>query len=87
MLLTAIGLILPVVLLMVGLDAGVFKKAYDYFFPLNDELWYMDKEEMDTLVCDANKKPLNISDLPVKHRTIKLRFLDLKSRVCRPFSS
>lgn len=49
------------------------------------EFWYLDKIEQDLLVCNGQKKPLKVAELPSKHRTIKLRFIELKSKVCRPF--
>lgn len=51
-----------------------------------EEFWYLNKEEIETLSCEDNIKHTNVSSLPKNHRTIKLRFLDLKSKVCRPFS-
>jgi hypothetical protein len=50
----------------------------------NKKVWYEDKEEIDLLICSNNKK--TFSTLPAKKKTIKLRFLDLKSKVCRPFA-
>lgn len=51
------------------------------------ELWYMDQGEIDLLTCNADKKPYNLSTLPAEKRTLRLRFSDLKSKVCRPFSA
>jgi hypothetical protein len=51
-----------------------------------DYLWYMDPEEMAAIVCSGVKKPLKVSDLPSKKRTLKLRFQELKSQVCKPFA-
>jgi hypothetical protein len=48
--------------------------------------WYTDPEEMNLIVCNGERKIFKVDELPVKHRTIKLRFLDLKSKVCRPFA-
>jgi hypothetical protein len=50
--------------------------------------WYLEKDEMDVITCNPNmKNRTSISALPAKHRTIHLRFQDLKAKVCRPFSS
>jgi hypothetical protein len=50
------------------------------------EFWYLDKDEIDLLTCNADRKPFDFKTLPVKKRSIKLRFLDLKSKVCKPYS-
>ncbi len=52
-----------------------------------EPLWYMEEEEMNLIVCNGQPRPLTINQLPKKHRTFRLRFLDLKSKVCRPFSA
>ena len=44
------------------------------------------QEDLDILQCASNKKITSIKDLPKGKRTIKLRFQDLKSRVCKPFA-
>jgi hypothetical protein len=53
----------------------------------DNHLWYMDRKEMDLLTCNNNPRPLSLRDLPSHKRSISLRFHDLKSKVCRPFSS
>ena len=50
------------------------------------KFWYTEDEEMINLVCDGTVKPMKVSRLPRKHRTIKLRMSELKSKVCRPFA-
>lgn len=50
-------------------------------------LWYLEKSEMDLITCEGRTKTVKIADLPAKNRTISLRFHDLKSKVCRPFSA
>lgn len=52
-----------------------------------DEVWYMDQEEITLLTCNPEKKALTFNTLPAKKKTLKLRFLNLKSKVCRPFSA
>ncbi len=49
--------------------------------------WYLNKEEMEMILCNGEAKPTKISALPKRKQTIKLKFYDLKSKVCRPFSS
>lgn len=51
-----------------------------------EDMWYMDPEEMEMLVCDGNT-PKDFKSLPSKKKTFKLRFSNLKSKVCRPFSA
>lgn len=61
--------------------AGVIDKFADH------DLWYMRQEEMDIIVCDGRAKSVSVSALPAKKRTFALRFSQLKSKVCRPFSA
>lgn len=49
------------------------------------EFWYLEPKNMDLLVCSENTKPLTVKELPKENRTIKLKYLDLKSKVCKPF--
>lgn len=51
-----------------------------------EDMWYMDPDEMDMLICDGNN-PKDFKSLPSKKKTFKLRFSNLKSKVCRPFSA
>lgn len=53
---------------------------------IEEDPWYADEKEMKLIICDGSQKPKRVTDLPSNHRTLKLRFHDLKSRVCRPFS-
>lgn len=49
--------------------------------------WYLDEEEMESIICNPSfDKRTSVSALPAKHRTLRLYYQDLKSRVCRPFS-
>ncbi len=52
----------------------------------DDDLWYTSEEERDLILCTGQMRPVKLSALPSRHRTIKLRFYDLKSKICRPFS-
>ena len=49
--------------------------------------WYLSAEELGYLTSPPEPRPPRIGDLPRGRRTIRLRFLDLKARVCRPFAS
>jgi hypothetical protein len=49
--------------------------------------WYLEQENADLLVCSPDKKITSINDLPSNKKTIWLRFQDLKSKVCRPYSA
>jgi hypothetical protein len=48
--------------------------------------WYLEEYEQGLIICNGQPKPWKLSELPSNHRTLKLRFQDLKSRVCKPFS-
>ena len=50
-----------------------------------EELWYTRPEEQALLSC-TNGPRRQVSDLPNSRRTIRLRMLNLKARVCRPFA-
>lgn len=85
-----------IILLLTGFITGVLsaviKKLYNRIPKFNkhkkdDQAWFLDEQEMDLIICNGEKKPLKVSQLPSKHRTFKLRFQDLKSKVCRPFSA
>lgn len=70
---------------------GLFgKQIYQKLSALNKDedsnLWYMQRNEMDLLVCNTSKKPLTLASLPSNKKTMRLRFLDLKAKVCKPFS-
>lgn len=52
-----------------------------------DALWYMDQEELEMLTCNPDRKAYTFSNLPNKKKTLGLRFSNLKSKVCRPFSA
>jgi hypothetical protein len=47
--------------------------------------WYLDEDNVNAVLCDG-KSVKTFSSLPSKNKTIKLRFQDLKSKVCRPFA-
>lgn len=47
--------------------------------------WYLSEEEQALLACAGGPRT-SLKDLPASRRTIRLRFLDLKAKVCRPFA-
>lgn len=75
------------ILLAAFLDGTLFSKLWERISASSDKApWYMDQEEMNLIVCTGDKKPLTLETLPVKHQTLRLKFQDLKSKVCKPFS-
>jgi len=52
----------------------------------SDKLWYMEQEDIQLITCTGDKGPLTYKNLPAKHKTIRLRFQNLKTKVCKPFS-
>lgn len=91
-LLIVLGIIAVMFIALLILSGALKTLAIDLWAWINDEdrsdgkMWYLDKEEIDNLSCSDGLKFKSVNDLPSKHRTIRLRFLDLKSKVCRPFS-
>jgi hypothetical protein len=84
---------LLLILMVVLVVSGSMVKMVDHIIERikkskTDKLpWYLDQEEMDIITCTPNMKSrTGIADLPANHRTIHLRFQDLKSKVCRPFA-
>ena len=49
--------------------------------------WYLDQNEIDLLTCKPDRAGFNFKNLPARKKTVYLRFQDLKSRVCKPFSA
>lgn len=52
----------------------------------NDELWYLNQDEMELIICGEKQPKITYATLPARHKSIRLRFQNLKSKVCRPFS-
>lgn len=70
-------------------NGGKFiKKAWDKVTSLfvSDELWYLQQEDMELITCNTDKKPTTYKSLSGKRKTVRLRFQNLKTKVCRPFS-
>ncbi len=76
-----------IIALVVAVVAGIpaLKDRIKYGRAQN-ELWYLDEGELQHIICDGQTKPKSVSELPSNHRTLKLRFADLKAKVCRPFA-
>lgn len=51
------------------------------------DLWYLEQKEINLITCsDEKKKSLSIQDIPIHRRTIRLKFENIKAKVCKPFS-
>lgn len=68
-----------------GMLRETFNTAVDWLIKtLGEGESFENNEEF--LVC-SDKKAYKLSDLPAHKRTLKLKFQNIKSKVCRPFSS
>lgn len=93
-LLVATGMIVAVALILgaIGLGLYLFKDGgWGELFDWIDSVLArntaaLNEEETQMLVCTPDRKPVTMKSLPSKKKTIRLRFLDLKSKVCKPFS-
>jgi hypothetical protein len=79
-----------VLLMFIGFLTNHFKVVKNFFAKIgswfeSDKLWYMDQGEVDIITCNE-KGPLTYNSLPGHRKTIRLRFQNLKSKVCKPFS-
>lgn len=63
-----------------------FTKAWAYLNAPSEDLWYLNQDEVEIIVCNQDKKPLTYNNLPANRKTARLRFQILKSKVCKPFS-
>lgn len=84
--------VIGIVALAFWLSTGAFMALGEWilnlFMSKDTTPWYLDEEELNNLTCTQNfKARTSVSALPAKHRTIGLRFQDLKAKVCRPFSA
>ena len=61
-------------------------KPITFLLNRQSNLWYLDRNEMDLLVCEQQKKPTTYASIPMQRKSIKLRYQHLKSKVCKPFS-
>ena len=71
-----------------GNASRLFKSAWEGLNNLfvSDKLWYLDQEEVQLITCTGDKGPLTYKNLPAKRKTVRLRFQNLKTKVCKPFS-
>lgn len=71
-----------------GNASRLLNKAWDGFNNLltSDKLWYLDQDEAQFITCNTDKKPTTYKNLPARRKTIRLRFQNLKTKVCKPFS-
>jgi hypothetical protein len=71
-----------------GNASRLLNKAWDGLNNLltSDKLWYLDQEEVQFITCTNDKKPTTYKSLPARRKTIRLRFQNLKTKVCKPFS-
>lgn len=82
----ALSLVAAVILFFVGCylyDKWLERKEEDL---KNQTPWYLTEEEVDFMLCSNPNKVKSLADLPSNKRTLRLRFMNLKSKVCRPFS-
>lgn len=56
------------------------------YFLMPKELWYLDKNEINLIICSEDKKVLSYKDIPNNRKTINLRIQNIKSKICKPFS-
>lgn len=80
-----------IIMFAFAISDGVFKRVWNnladkinrWFYP---EYYYINQDEIDNLICSSNKKFNSLTSLPKRKRTLRLRFLNLKSKVCKPFA-
>ncbi|MCZ2224697.1 MAG: hypothetical protein LC122_13825 [Chitinophagales bacterium] len=48
--------------------------------------WYSNQEEANLLLCSANEVPRTYKTVPKNHKSIRLTFQHIKSKVCRPYA-
>jgi hypothetical protein len=71
--------------------SGSFTDTVEWFRSLGgtkeeETLWYLDQGEMELLTCKPDRAGFNFKNLPARKKTMYLRFQDLKSKVCKPYS-
>jgi hypothetical protein len=83
-----IGFSFLTALLGVILLTGVITYAYNQkkSRERNTIPWFHDEEATALLISNGHNKPLTVSQLPARHKTLGIRFQAFKAQVCRPFS-
>lgn len=80
-----------VMVIVAGFISHYFADTWESFVSIfrtkDDTLWYLNQDEMDLLTCSPEKKPLTYKSLPLRKKTLYLRFQNLKSKVCKPYSA
>lgn len=71
-----------------GNGGKLLRKAWNGVTGLfeSSELWYMQQDDIQLITCSKDKGPLTYKNLPARRKTIRLRFQNLKTKVCKPFS-
>ena len=77
----AVALAGPIIILMVSIKY-LNKRNKDDPKPL----WYMEKDERTMITCAPDRKPISYKSIPARRKSIYLRFQNIKSKVCKPFS-
>lgn len=80
--LTFIAVVYGVVYLL----SNIVEWVVQHYLNKDDPAWFFQEGEMDLITCSGRKKPYKVSELPSHHRSISLRFQEVKSKICRPFS-
>lgn len=88
-------------LVVLGVIAGVltfFALFALGFYLIKDDGWndllnwldnrseQLDEQDKDLLICTPDRKVLTLENVPSKKKSIRLRFQNLKAKVCRPFA-
>ena len=75
---------IPVTIIVVAFIANRVMNLVE----IEEKVADLSQDDLLQVVCDPTRvnKPPSISNLPRNKRTVKLRFQDLKSKVCRPFA-
>jgi hypothetical protein len=87
-LLLGLAVFIVICLIAVAANASELRDELERFLDRKKSTtsWAETSEEIQDLVCVSQKPITGLASLPAKKKTIKLRFYDLKSKVCRPFA-
>jgi hypothetical protein len=83
-----VGVVITASIISLIINRSTRDRVFNWLFSpfRSKDLWYTNDDEMINIICDGTIKPMKVSRLPRKHRTIRLRLSELKSKVCKPFS-
>lgn len=79
------GGVIGVVLIIAFFATGAFTDAINAltdWLTTSKQAWYTNEEQANQVVCTG--APITLKSL--KHRTLRLRFQEVKSKVCKPFA-